>query len=194
MRKFRKVLVSIALAVSMSLFATEAAWADAGSDEATFVSLINASRAASGMGALVMDPSLSDIARGHSSQMATAGNIFHTADLAHATPGGWQTLGENVGMGPRVDTLHEAFMQSPGHRANVLGAYDKVGIGIVYGGDTIFVTELFWKTRVISAASTGTIAAAKACRSRACRARVRRAKIRARSAKIRARRARSRRR
>lgn len=180
MRKFRKILVSMALAISISLLATEAAWADAGSDESTFVSLINASRASSGLGPLAMDPSLSNIARGHSSQMAAAGNIFHTADLAHATPGGWQTLGENVGMGPRVDTLHQAFMQSPGHRANVMGDYDRVGIGIVYGGDTIFVTEMFWKTRVLSAASTGTIAAAKACRSRACRARARRARIRAR--------------
>jgi hypothetical protein len=37
-------------------------------------------------------------------------------------------------------------MDSPGHRANVLGDYDRVGIGIVFDGATIFVTEEFWKT------------------------------------------------
>ncbi|MGH2703523.1 MAG: CAP domain-containing protein [Actinomycetota bacterium] len=43
--------------------------------------------------------------------------------------GNWQALGENVGVGGDVEALHRAFMDSPGHRTNFLGDYERVGIG-----------------------------------------------------------------
>lgn len=55
-------------------------------------------------------------------------------------------------MGGTVDGLHIAFMNSPGHRANVLGDYDKAGIGVVMSGSTMFVTEIFWKSASVPAA------------------------------------------
>jgi uncharacterized protein YkwD len=49
-----------------------------------------------------------------------------------------------VGTGGDVDSLHGAFMGSPGHRANVLnGEYDYVGIGLVRTGGTIWVSIVF---------------------------------------------------
>ena len=43
--------------------------------------------------------------------------------------GVWQALGENVGVGLDANQLHDEFMASSGHRANILGDYNYVGIG-----------------------------------------------------------------
>jgi len=153
MRQLKKfILVSTALMVTFGIMA-QAAGADTVSDEQRFVQMINADRAANGLGALTWLPQIVDTSRSHSAEMAQAGNIFHTANLG-AIPGAWVLLGENVGMGGSVDALHQAFMNSPHHRENILGSYDKVGIGIVMGGSdgqTIFVTEQFWKSAPVPA-------------------------------------------
>jgi hypothetical protein len=127
--------------------------------EDRFYQLINESRAAAGLPGLGVDGNLVVNARSHSGTMASQGTIFHNGALANQVPGGWSALGENVGIGGSVESLHAAFMNSPGHRANVLGDYDRMGVGIVMSGATIFVTEVFWKTSgappVAGAASGG---------------------------------------
>lgn len=157
MRRLRKVFV-ISTAVVLALgFMAEAASADTMSDEAKFLQLINQDRAANGLGALIWMPQLVDSSRAHSADMAAQGTIFHTANLG-AIPGNWSMLGENVGMGGSVEALHQAFMNSPHHRDNILGDYDHMGIGIVMGGSTIFVTEQFWKTAPVRTAVRARVA------------------------------------
>jgi hypothetical protein len=41
----------------------------------------------------------------------------------------WTRLGENVGYAGSVEGVHAAYMNSPGHRANILGDYNRVGLG-----------------------------------------------------------------
>lgn len=159
MRKARKLLVLIATVASISLMA-ETAFADVGYSEDNFAQLINADRAANGLPTLAVETFLVTPARAQSARMASAGEIFHNPNLAAEFASGWQSLGENVGVGGTIDDLHAAFMNSPSHRANVLGNYDKVGIGIVMDGSTIYVTELFWKT----ASTTPTIKQTRTCR------------------------------
>lgn len=154
MRKFRKLLVVAAIMSSFGLIA-EGVHADPATDEDLFVQSINASRAAHGLGPLSVDGSLVAAARAQSGRMAGAGTIFHNGNLPNEVPGGWQSLGENVGTGDSVDGLHQAFMNSPSHRANVLGDYDRVGIGIVMVGAQYYVTEVFWKTAAAAPAQVG---------------------------------------
>lgn len=160
MRGFRKILVMSALVASLSLVAEGVSLADPVSDEGRFVQLINQDRANSGLGPLSVDGPLVDAARNQSSRMASSGTIFHNSNLPGEVPGGWQSLGENVGTGATVDDLHAAFMNSASHRANVLGAYDRIGVGIVMSGSTYFVTEVFWKTA--SAVASASVSAAPA--------------------------------
>lgn len=169
MRGFRKVLILMAMVASMSLVAEGVSLADPVSDEARFVQLINQDRANSGLGPLSVDGPLVDAARNQSSRMAASGTIFHNSNLPGEVPGGWQSLGENVGTGATVDDLHAAFMNSPGHRANVLGNYDRVGLGIVMSGSTYFVTEVFWKTASASAPASASAAPAPAASVKKCR-------------------------
>ncbi len=114
------------------------------SDESCFVSKMNASRAAAGLPAMESSGSLASFARTHSADMLAAGNIYHSSNLASAASG-WEALAENVGVGPTCDSLHNAFMNSPGHKRNILGNYNHVGVGVVTDGGTIWVTVVFMR-------------------------------------------------
>ncbi len=117
-------------------------------DEAGFVSLINSERANRGLNALDVYWDLVDDARAHAGVMAEADNIFHSSNLANATTG-WAALGENVGVGPTVGELHTAFMNSAGHRDNILGDWDSVGVGVAETDKGyMFVTVVFMKAAV----------------------------------------------
>ncbi len=131
------------------------------SDEARFVDLMNASRRAAGLAPLTVDPDLVPDARRHTAEMIERGDIFHSssAELAGATSG-WTLLGENVGMGPNPDILHQAFMSSASHRANILGAFNYVGVGADRAADgTLFVTVIFAQKPVPAVAPTTTTTA-----------------------------------
>ena len=53
---------------------------------------------------------------------------------------------ENVGFGPDTTALQNAFMNSPPHRANILGDYNRVGVGAAFDGNgTLWVTLDFIK-------------------------------------------------
>src|SRR5690606_37465102 len=62
----------------------------------------------------------------------------------------WLSLAENVGRGWDVDGLHNAFMKSAAHRANILDAtWDYIGIGVVVDGrGEMWVTINFVDTTV----------------------------------------------
>jgi hypothetical protein len=114
-------------------------------EEAGFVNLINTERANHGLNTLEVYWDLVDDARIHAQVMSEADEIFHSANLAGVTTG-WSALGENVGVGPTVDVLHQAFMNSTGHRDNILGDWDSVGVGVTHSDlGYMFVTVVFMK-------------------------------------------------
>ena len=141
MRTARKVaIVVVALAVMTVGMALPA---HAGA-EGDFLSKINASRSAAGLPPVSTHSDLVPDARNHSAEMMAAGQIYHTSNLA-GVASGWEALAENVGAGPTVDSLHSAFMDSSGHRANILGDYNYVGVGVASDGDVLWVTVIFMR-------------------------------------------------
>ena len=126
----------------------EPASADPASDEAQFVAQLNHLRATRGLAPLAVHGALVGMARSWSSQMASSGNISHNPGMAAQAPGNWARLGENVGMGASVGSLHNAFVASPNHYANMVNVhYDSVGVGVVQKGATKFVTFNFMTTQ-----------------------------------------------
>lgn len=117
--------------------------------ERKFARKINKERLAVSLGRLRLDPELSKVARKHSRKMAAEGTIFHqTSDQLRARVTNWDLLGENVGVGATVASLHEAFMNSPGHAANVLrSTFVHHGVGVVKSGGRIYVTMVFQATK-----------------------------------------------
>lgn len=141
--RWLSLLVVASLAtIGMSL----AASADSATDS-QFLAKINATRAANGLGSLSVDGGLTSHARAHSQEMMDADAIFHSSsgELAAAAGSGWSKLAENVGRGNSVESLHEAFMKSAGHKKNILGDYNYVGIGTGTKDDRLYVTVVFMK-------------------------------------------------
>jgi hypothetical protein len=90
--------------------------------------------------------------------MMDAGEIFHSSSsqLGAAGGSGWDRMGENVGRGQTPSSLHQAFMDSSGHRANILGDYNYVGIGTGTKDGYLYVTVIFMKKGATSAPATTT--------------------------------------
>lgn len=157
MRRLAILLLSVATIISC-LLATAAPAHAATTDstsEAGFLRLLNLARAGTGLGMLDLDPAASNVARGWSNAMATAGVLSHNPNyvnqISQLVTNAWTRVGENVGVGPSVDSLQQAFWNSAGHRANILGAYNRVGIGAVRDGSgQLWVTFDFVQGPAIS--------------------------------------------
>lgn len=133
--------ISALVALFLLLFGTAVYAVDA--PEREVIDLVNEERVEQGLPRLVVDDRLSEVAEEWSEAMLSANTLAHNPDVAqHAT--GWTTLGENVGVGPSIGTIHSAFMASPGHKDNVLDErWDSIGVGVVQGDDRFWVTQLF---------------------------------------------------
>ena len=113
--------------------------------EKGFTRKINGARGNGGLGKLSLDPELSKAARVHTKEMVTKAELYHTpTDSLKRRVTNWVMLGENVGVGGTVSSLHEAFMNSQGHRDNVMHPlYRHVGVGVSKSGDRMWVTVIF---------------------------------------------------
>lgn len=113
--------------------------------ERGFARKMNGARSNSGLGKIRLDPELSKAARLHTREMVRSNTLYHTpSDKLRNRVTRWVILGENVGVGGTVDSLHEAFMNSPAHRDNVLHAtYRHVGIGTRKADGRMWVTIIF---------------------------------------------------
>ena len=124
--------------------ATPAAAANSGEKELR--TYINEARDKRGARELAMRSFLVRAARKHSRWMADTGQLVHSTNLAsYVGSRDWNILGENIGYGPSMEVLHDAFMDSPPHRRNALNRrYERVGVGMALGDDgMIWVTVLF---------------------------------------------------
>jgi uncharacterized protein YkwD len=146
----KRAVVSVLLMAT--LFAGSAATAPSANayflgtpSEKRIVYLTNMARRAVGRGDLRYSYALSMIARKHSVLMASKSDIFHTYNLGSALRSfSWWLAGENVGMGPGLDVLQRAFMNSPEHRSNILDRrFHRFGVGAVWKNGIVYVTVEF---------------------------------------------------
>ncbi|MDP5315788.1 sigma-70 family RNA polymerase sigma factor [Streptomyces poriferorum] len=122
------------------------------STTAQVVSLVNKERAAAGCGGLTEDSQLTDAAQRHSDDMA-ARDFFEHTNPDGADPGQrvtdagyrWSTYGENIARGQQTpESVMESWMNSPGHRANILNcSFKNIGIGIHKGSGGPWWTQDF---------------------------------------------------
>jgi uncharacterized protein YkwD len=111
----------------------------------TMLDALNADRAAAGAPPLQLCASLTRAAQGHSDDQAATNTMTHTgsdgSDIGSRADAagykGWTALGENVAMGyTTVDTVMTAWMNSTGHRANILNpSYHDVGLAESFAAD-----------------------------------------------------------
>lgn len=113
--------------------------------ETQVLGLMNAERVLAGLAPLTVDTAMDALARGHSQDMASADRLFHNLEETGLL-GRCSVLGENVGRAVSGDVVHQAFMASAIHRSDILGPYDRVGVGVVPGQTMLYVTEIFCRS------------------------------------------------
>ena len=113
--------------------------------ERGFASEINQARQAAGLPRLNLDPELSQAAKSHTYGMVRQNDLAHTPEnRLRRKVTNWTLLGENVGVGNTVQSLHAAFMASPTHKRNImLSEFRHVGIGTIQDGNRLWVTVIF---------------------------------------------------
>jgi len=125
--------------------------AESGQDpqsEVVLFNMLNQARADQGLAPLQRDPGLDAIAREWTASMSPTGKLTHRSDIVEQVVArvttDWQRVGENIGWGPSAEWLHSGFWNSAPHRANMLGDYNRVGIGALRGSDGyVWVTVNF---------------------------------------------------
>ena len=79
-------------------------------------------------------------------KLARENRLYHSV-LSDGIRVRWCSIGENVGYGPNVPSIEDAYMNSPGHRANILSTtWNGVGVGVAHNGSRTFTVQVFIKT------------------------------------------------
>jgi hypothetical protein len=110
------------------------------------LALANEARKAQGAPPLQWDPALAAAALNHCRRMAVEGEIAHRygGELSLTERGGqagahFSLIEENIAIGSYPALIHQSWMQSPGHRTNLLNPQvDHVGIAAVAAHGVIY--------------------------------------------------------
>jgi Cysteine-rich secretory protein family len=111
----------------------------------------NAERSQRGLPTLRWDTSLYRAAHGHAQQMAARASISHQyagepelADRGKAAGAKFSLIAENVAEAQTAVRIHDAWMNSPGHRANLLDPHvDAVGISVLQRDGQLYAVQDF---------------------------------------------------
>lgn len=123
-------------------------------EESLMYSLVNRDRSSNGLPPLSLDMTLVNLARTKSQDMYQNNYFSHTsptygsaynmekkAGLSYSLMGA-----ENIAKAATVQSTEQAFMNSSGHRANILNSqHNTIGIGITDSQSGVVVTQLFAK-------------------------------------------------
>lgn len=148
------LLIVVALPFFHSYLLAESAYNGCGGEivsptntayEARIIELVNEQRAAQGLPPMKFNSSLTDAARYHAADMSQDDYFNHqTNDRSNGTlvkVCNWSdrlkvyytiysSLGENIALGyPSPESVMDGWMNSSGHRANILGNYREIGVG-----------------------------------------------------------------
>ncbi|MDP9067442.1 MAG: CAP domain-containing protein [Actinomycetota bacterium] len=111
--------------------------------EAQMAAATNQARRNAGLRALAVDPQLSQVAEVHSYWMERQNRLYHSNRLGWKVTN-WVSLGENVGYGGSISTLQQMFMDSPGHRQNILDPnFTYIGVSVRPEAGRLWVTVVF---------------------------------------------------
>lgn len=107
--------------------------------EKEMVKLVNQERKKAGLKPLQVDPRLTTLAEKKAAEMAVKGYLSHKSptygfpeDMVTNAGIAWRMCGENLAGNQTLEKAHEALMNSPGHRANILRPeFTHIGIGVV---------------------------------------------------------------
>ncbi|MFJ7768647.1 CAP domain-containing protein [Streptomyces sp. NPDC097107] len=127
-----------------------------GGPEAQVLALVNEERASAGCSPVTANDRLTRAADDYSDVMADSGVMSHTGPdgstmttRVEAAGYRWSTLGENIARGQAdAASVMDSWMNSPGHRANILNcSFKELGVGVHFGDGGPWWTQNFGASR-----------------------------------------------
>jgi uncharacterized YkwD family protein len=122
------------------------------SDESRILQLVNAERAKTGAKALISNGDCTKLARMKSQDMVDKDYFSHQSptygspfDLLKSNKVSYMYAGENIAMNQNADAAFKAWMNSEGHKKNILNPnFTELGVGIApKGNGSKIYTQLF---------------------------------------------------
>jgi uncharacterized protein YkwD len=114
--------------------------------------IVNAERSRRGLAPMKMNSKLNQAAQLHSQDQAARQTMSHVG--SDGSRGGerisrtgyvWRSWGENVAAGyGTAESVMAAWMNSPGHRANILSGNTEIGLGLAFASNGVpYWTQVF---------------------------------------------------
>ena len=135
---------------------------------AEVVGLVNEARSENDAGSLSRNATLSELAMQRAAEIALYYESSHLrpddsacSTIADGVYTGWTTYGENIAIGQiDPDEVMDAWMNSSGHRANILDTdYTQIGVGCFYAGGIYCWVQIFSNstTNTATTSTTGNV-------------------------------------
>ncbi len=145
------VSIGIAIALVLSMLGTAPSYAASSDNTALYKYQIytgtNQQRAANGKSSLAASQRLNDIAQAWADHLAATSEWKHNPNVFTQvrSVGSWSLVGENLAAGYADGTAAvTGWMNSSGHKANILGNYNRIGIGVAFGGQYgVYYVQVF---------------------------------------------------
>lgn len=155
----RRFIIAIVMAVLITCGSVSIGGASGGSeldihltpDEEALINFVNEARRAHGLGPLAVDTMLVHLARKKSKDMIDNDYFAHDSptygspfDMMRSAGVAYSRAAENISTTVDPAVAHDAFMNSSGHRANILSpGFTHIGIGMVRENGAQRTTQLF---------------------------------------------------
>jgi len=99
--------------------------------QARILADVNAARGRVGVKPLTANAAMNSVAIKWSQKQAARATMSHNPYYTSQIPAGWSAAGENVAYGYSPTSVTRAWLDSPGHRANILrSSFTHIGIGV----------------------------------------------------------------
>jgi uncharacterized protein YkwD len=114
---------------------------------------VNAARKREGLKPLRLNPTLAKSAQRHAEDMLKRGYFDHRSpagttvrERSRAAGYQWAAIGENIAFGQTsVDEVVETWLESPGHRKNILSPnFSELGVGLALGRGPDGKYQVLW--------------------------------------------------
>jgi uncharacterized membrane protein required for colicin V production len=113
--------------------------------------LVNRARIDEGLDPLAWSAPLAIVGEGHATEMYLEGYFSHTSPVTGAVADRmadagipYVIVGENLALAATARTVHQGLVDSPGHRANIVGpGFTRLGVGVVKGPLGLMVVQVF---------------------------------------------------
>ena len=117
-------------------------------NQTKMVSLVNASRSSAGRGGVSANQAATNKAQAWAAHMSRTGVVEHTGGGHRMDTSGlprWCSVGENVAKARSIENAHDLWMRSAGHKANIMGNFNRVGTGVVRKGNVVYAVQIFYR-------------------------------------------------